>query len=294
VNASTSDARQLAVQVFMTTAGPALVKRVAETLAPRGIPVMPLKGVLLQKLVYGERSFRQISDVDVLVPEDRFDESVACLGANGFTRQRLEPGGWEMVLRDPSGPPLNVDLHKRLSRTTRSRLTAAGLFARAVPDTELFGARVLLPSPEDLFAHLLLHATLTWINEGRLHRPDDFEALAERLSLKSESCSEQLWRQGLITHSLVLLPLIHQASAGPFCEELLTAVRTRLSPSRSAVSAWIVRSLAAHSTTFPILNRVRGLLLAPSFREALSSAALDRIGALLLLSRRERIDPPAG
>lgn len=281
VRDSTNEARQLAVQVFMTTAGPALVKRVAEVLAPRGIPVMPLKGVLLQRLVYGEGSFRPISDVDLLVPDDRFDESVACLREHGFSRSKLEPGGWEMVLRDPSGPALNVDLHQRLSRTTRSRLTARGLFARATADTHLFGTRVLLPSAEDLLAHLMLHATLTWVNEGRLHRPEDFEALATRLRLRPESCSEHLRRHGLVTHSLVLLPIIHEASGGPFCEALLRAVMANLpSPSRPLLSAWAVRSLAPRSTTFPFLNRVRGLLLAPSIGEALRSAARDRLYAL--------------
>jgi hypothetical protein len=150
----------LIAEIFLMAAGPALVKRAADVLAVRGIPVMPLKGVLLQRLVYRDRSFRPIIDVDLLVPDDRFFEACSLLREAGFTKASWELGRWQVTLRNPDGPPLGIDLHRRITRTVRSRLTEADLFARGRPDAQMFGGPVILPSPDDLLAHLLLHATL--------------------------------------------------------------------------------------------------------------------------------------
>ena len=164
---------RLVAEMFLKAAGPSLVKRVAEILGPRGIAVMPLKGVLLQKLVYGDRSFRSIADVDLLVPERRFFEACSLSGGRrAFPTQRWEMGQWQVTLTNPNGPPLGIDLHRRLTRTVRSRLTADGnLRARGRPDTQLFGAPVILPCAEDLFAHLVLHATLHWLRRRQASPP---------------------------------------------------------------------------------------------------------------------------
>lgn len=220
------DAQRIVTEMFLKAAGPALVKRVAEILGARGIPVMPLKGVLLQKLVYGERSFRSITDIDLLVPERRFFEAFRLLEAAGFSSQRWESGQWQVTLTNPNGPPLGIDLHRRLTRTARSRLTSAGIFARGRTDTQLFDAPVILPDAEDLFAHLLLHATLHWLGVGTLHRPSDFQAVAESLQLDAHRCATHLARQGLTAHAGLMLPLIRAATPAPFVDDLMA----RLAP----------------------------------------------------------------
>src|SRR5437868_6511480 len=143
------ESAELAREIFLANAGGVLVKRAAFVLEKRGIPLMPLKGVLLQRLVYSEGPFRSIADVDLLVPEPRFFEAAALLEAAGFSNTRWETGRWQVTLTNPNGPPLGIDLHRRLTRTVRSRLTAEGLFARGVADTQLFGAPVVLPCAED-------------------------------------------------------------------------------------------------------------------------------------------------
>jgi hypothetical protein len=170
----------MARETFLRAAGPALVVEAAEILGARGISVMPLKGVLLQRLVYDPTRFRPIVDVDVLVPEARFGEAYEALRSAGFSEERWEPGGWQVSLKRPNGILLGIDLHHRLSRTVRSRLTGDGLFQRGTRDEELFGIAVTLPSHEDLLAHLLLHATLHWIRYGRLHRPRISQPLSRR------------------------------------------------------------------------------------------------------------------
>jgi len=262
-------------ETFLKAAGPLLVKRIVEILEPRGIPVMPLKGVLLQKLVYGDKAFRPIVDVDVLVPEERFFEAWRLLRANGFTGEQWEIGRWQVTLRNPDGPPLGIDLHRRLTRTVRSRLTEAELFARGRPDSGMFGAPVILPSPDDLFAHLLLHATLHWLRVSRLHRPGDFQAAADALGLDAVRCAAHLASVGLTAHARLMLPMVAEETTSPFVEHLLT----RLEPAvRGYAAAWLAGALAARSPPGRPGRRLANLALAPSLSAALFAAARDRLG----------------
>jgi Uncharacterised nucleotidyltransferase len=265
--------QRLAAEMFLKAAGPALVKRVAEILRSRQIPIMPLKGVLLQKLVYREQSFRPIVDVDLLVPEAQFTEACGLLRAAGFTDECWESGGWQVTLRDPTGPPLGIDLHRRLSRTSRAWLTSRGMFQRGTPDAQLFGAPVVIPCPEDLLAHLLLHATLHWITLGRLHRTADFEAVASALALDPDRCAKHLAAQGLLTHALVMLPLIGADTRGGFVAALAARLPRR---PQTRAAAWLVRAITARYSAGHSTRRLAGLALAPSLSEALITAVRDR------------------
>jgi hypothetical protein len=237
---------------------------------------MPLKGVLLQGLVYRDRSFRPIRDVDLLVPEARFLDACAALRAAGFSRARWEPGRWQVTLSNPDGPPLGVDLHRRLTRTSRSHLTSNGLFERGKTDTKLFGVPVVVPSAADLFAHLLLHATLHWIRFGQVHRPADFQEVAAALSLDAGVCAEHLRHQGLIPHALVMLPLIldHTETRGAFITALMP--RLHVTP-RATAAASIVRAVTSRFGVGHPPRRLAGLALAPSLSGALVSAFRDRL-----------------
>jgi hypothetical protein len=261
--------------MFLKAAGPALVKRVAEILQKQGIPLMPLKGVLLQKLVYGEQTFRPISDVDILVPEAQFPEACRALRREGFTEEHWELGGWQVTLRDPTGPPLGVDLHRRIARTSRARLSPEGMFQRGVRDAHVFGVPVTLPCPEDLFAHLLLHATLHWLKQSSLHRPQDFEWTAGALALDVDRCARHLSEQGLLIHARLMLPLIAAEASGDFIGKL--ALRLP-SPASARASTWLVRALAArYPQPGHLGRRLAGLALAPSLAKAITAAIRDRI-----------------
>lgn len=274
LRAADEEGARLATEIFLRAAGPALVKSVAEILRRFAIPVMPLKGVLLQKLVYRERAYRPITDVDIVVPEARFLDAHAALCAAGFSLSRWEVGGWQVTMRNPDGPPLGIDLHRRLTRTSRSRLTSAALFQRGTPDTELFAAPVVLPQPQDLFAHLLLHASLHWLNLGRLHRPGDFQAVAEALALDPHACAAHLARQGMTAHALLLLPMISEAAGGPFIAELLARIAR---PMRAVAATAIVEAITRRFAAGHVARRLAGVALAPSVSAAMISALADRL-----------------
>jgi hypothetical protein len=275
------DIRKLAQETFLRVAAPALVVEVAEILGRRGIPVMPLKGALLQKLVYDPDRFRPIVDVDVLVPQARFREAYDGLRTAGFSDERWEPGDWQVSLKRPGGSPLGIDLHHRLTRTARSRLTGDGLFERGTGNTQLFGAPVVIPCAEDLLAHLLLHATLHWIRYDRLHRPDDFQAVTTSLAIDPVSCAGHFRRQGLVPHAIVFLPKVLAPGNTAFSSIFAAHLRA---DRRERAAAWAVETICARFEPGHPARRIAGLALSPS----LAGAAMNGIRDRWSLRRRER------
>jgi hypothetical protein len=149
------------------------------------------------------------------------------------------------------------------------------MFQRGVADSGLFGAPVVLPSPEDLFAHLLLHATLHWLNRARLHRPEDFEAVSRALALDVERSARHLVEQGLLTHARLILPLVAAQTGGTFVPDL---ARRMPDLTRARVSAWVVRALVAgYPHPGHAGRRLAGLALAPSLSGAIATAIRDRL-----------------
>src|SRR6266511_5085875 len=88
------------------------LREVARALGDSGIPVMPLKGVLFQLVLYADPAERRLCDVDVLVPESRFAEAIAILMQHGYRPESAGPSWIEAAFRSPRGLPL--DLHRRV------------------------------------------------------------------------------------------------------------------------------------------------------------------------------------
>lgn len=263
---------RIATELFYTTAAPAMVREVAHILAPHGIPIMPLKGALLQRWVYGQRAFRGLSDIDLLVPPQRFAEARVALRAAGFTVEREEPGGWEVALRRPQAL-LEIDLHRRLSSTARSGLRAEDLFLRGRRDTTLFQADVVLPDPCDLYAHLLLHLTLNWLARGALHHPEDLEAVPSTLGLAPQVVARHLTKVGLEVHAALVLPHVVDATTGTFSSRLCAAMCLGPSARLRAGAAHILCAGAAAGT---LARRAAGFIIAPSWVEAGRDALTKR------------------
>ncbi|MBZ0118220.1 MAG: nucleotidyltransferase family protein, partial [Sandaracinaceae bacterium] len=112
----------------------------------QGILPMPLKGVLLQHLVYRDPSERVLSDVDLLVPPGHFDEAVRALRAAGYA---LAPEGRAAVHAKGPSARLEIDLHRRLFAPGLFGLSARHLFERGHLDERLFDCVVVVPSAED-------------------------------------------------------------------------------------------------------------------------------------------------
>jgi hypothetical protein len=171
------------------------LKDVATLLGARGIPVMPLKGVLFQLFLYSDPAERQLCDVDVLVPEERFAEAIEVLIQHGYRPANAGPSWIEAAFESPRGLP--VDLHRRLFCARRYRMPTREQFARARPDQARLGVALQLQHPLDSLAHLVGKFVSDHVHSGAAARFAEIEKLALHHALEPLAAAHHLERCGL-------------------------------------------------------------------------------------------------
>ena len=140
-------------------------------LGEAGIAAVALKGVALAWRHYPEAALRPMRDLDLLVAADRAIEASQVLGAAGFIPETTDPATLRQALADDHQLPgqyhpglgVTIELHHRLGDPPQRRgyrmpqLDPAGVMARATA-VECGGATILCPAPQDLAAHMIVHA----------------------------------------------------------------------------------------------------------------------------------------
>lgn len=141
--------------------------RVVRLLERGGVPVLTFKGPTLALDAYGDLGVRPFGDLDLLVPRSVFARAKEILLASGFSpRTEMTPGeeteaddgqfAYGLVAMRGTFP-LAVEVHWALThRAFGYDPSPDGLFARAV-ERPVAGARVRVPSPEDLLVFLCAH-----------------------------------------------------------------------------------------------------------------------------------------
>ncbi len=190
-----------------------LVGDAARTLAELGIQVMPVKGALLQHWLYDNPAERPMTDVDLLVRPDDFRAAVGRLEAAGYRRTRHRSVGGS-VMQTPFG--LALDLHSQLFDRARYRMPTRDLFARSSEDRVLYGASVQLPSPLDVYAHLIGKFGSDHLEAGSKARLDEIARMATRLDASSETVARHLVHCGMSRVSRYVLPLVHRTTGDGF------------------------------------------------------------------------------
>jgi len=186
-----------------------------------GILPMPLKGVLLQHIVYQDPADRLLSDADLLVPPGRFDDAVAALRAAGY---RTWPEGRAAVCSKGPDAQLEVDLHRRLFSPGLYGLSATQLFARGRIDETLVQGVVVVPAPLDLYAHLVGNFAKGRHEASHAPQLRDFSAVASRFRLAPEPVARHLERHGLARAARYSLTIAHGAEDA-FAGEVLRHLR---------------------------------------------------------------------
>jgi len=172
-----------------------VLRDAARALNERGIPVMPLKGVLFQQVLYADPTERDLRDVDVLVPEDRFAEAIEVLIEHGFAPRRAGRSWIEVGLTSPRGLPL--DLHRRLFCSFRYRMPTDDLFRRASVDSEWMEAPLWILHPHDAFAHLVGKFVSDHVPSEARPRLLELAKLAQHFRLEAPSLARHLVECGL-------------------------------------------------------------------------------------------------
>jgi hypothetical protein len=173
-----------------------MVHAIATRLAVAGIRVAPLKGALISARYLGPDVPRPMTDIDILVPGERFDEACELLLSDGGRRMPDDRDDRTASMVVPWGP-LPIDLHRRLFQRGLFRVDEGAMIERAELDERLFRAPVLLLHPCDVIAHAIGHhaAGRPLVEPERLRV--DLDAVMTRSSLDLDRLRDHLARMGL-------------------------------------------------------------------------------------------------
>ena len=253
-----------------------LVGDVARKLAGTGISVMPLKGALLQHWLYDDPSERPLTDVDLLVRPVDFAPAIRRLESAGY-RRTAGSGVGALVMHTPFG--LALDLHPQLFDRARYRLFPHDLFARSSEDHVLYGASVRLPSPLDVYAHLLGKFGSDHLDARSTARLDEIARMSARLDIAPETVARHLLHCGMCRVSRYVLPLVHQVAGDRFALQVLD--QFPFDPIGRCVVAVAKPVLAAASP-----DSRTGALMAHMLNESLPRGLYSGVRALVQRRRR--------
>jgi hypothetical protein len=140
-----------------------------------------LKGAAIALTCYAEPFERDFGDLDILVPEDRVEQSLRALGAGGYVGPP-SPEELQAYRRHHFHVPLSdrdahvVEIHWALTRQGASfQLDANEVLAQSASLERPGQPGLILPRPE----HTLLHLVIQNLQEGfsRLSRPVDMDRI---------------------------------------------------------------------------------------------------------------------
>ena len=149
----------------------AALRLALERLDAAAIPVVALKGVALAWRHYPEPALRPMRDIDLLVPKPRAREAFALLERAGFVPTVTDEASFDAAFEHGHDLPaqrhgelgVTIELHHRLTDPPYRRgyrmpqLSAQDMLDRA-SYVDCGGLAVPCPSPQDLAAHLIVHA----------------------------------------------------------------------------------------------------------------------------------------
>lgn len=139
-----------------------------------GVTPIVLKGSALLERIYPDIGSRALTDVDILVPKNRFEEATRTVREHGF---RYDPGTLRAGRRESYEAPDHVvaavDVHWELSQKYRFQADMGAVWSNSLP-LDLEGAAVRRLAPADEFVYLALHyaahyfgVTLKWLVDLR-------------------------------------------------------------------------------------------------------------------------------
>ncbi|MFO0624698.1 MAG: nucleotidyltransferase family protein [Polyangiales bacterium] len=214
--------RDLFARLANHAASEAVLRDALYALRDAGVEVMPLKGVLLRRLVYDDPAERPVGDVDLLVRGRDVRRAHEALDAAGFEPIFLEPMERERSFRHRR-LGLLVDLHWQLFYDDYFDFDAEGLFARATWDEAGFVAPVWRMAPLDLYAHVLVHAGFTaWVQP--VPRLYDIARIVARLHIDPVEAARHLTRCGMGAFARYALRLAAREGDGAHAGEVLAAL----------------------------------------------------------------------
>jgi hypothetical protein len=157
--------------------------------AAAGVPIAPVKGIVLSRVLYEQLYQRPSRDLDVIAARADLPRLRDEVERRGWPIRHYFPGTSELEF---SLGRVTVEVHGEMGRRDLSRVTTAEMLARASLDTNIFSFPVLRIDDID---HLLL-VVANVIKKGfayaNPHQPDDLERLLVRLQPRWEELGGRL------------------------------------------------------------------------------------------------------
>lgn len=169
---------------------------VTDALREAGIPVAPVKGVVLSRWIYDDVCDRPYVDVDLLVSRAVFSRAVDLVDERGWRvfYRSLEMGELSFTV-----DWITVELHAEVGRANISRLTVDDVLARARPDAATFPFEILRIDDVDHFLLLVINVVKDGFTYANPHQPSDLEHLLARVAPRKDDLVERTRAAGLMT-----------------------------------------------------------------------------------------------
>jgi hypothetical protein len=139
-------------------------KRIALAMKAHDLPLMPLKGLHLAELVYGDISLRPMTDLDILVPEDRVPEAIQVLRSLGYGPETDNADAALAMIETTCALGFAhqvhgtwVEVHWRLSEPGDGFAAPMDDVWRTSAVAKLGGCNVQVMQPEYLLLHVAAH-----------------------------------------------------------------------------------------------------------------------------------------
>lgn len=214
-------------------------------LAAEKIDVLVVKGMDLGRRFYRKRLHRPMTDVDLLVKAERFEDSIAALLKSGYRIAGSFPKGRFRVelSRHPSLPV--IELHSRLLASDTSADTNA--YWQTALDGEPYGlakgCKVLDPSA--CFSYLLRHGCVQHVLESALWFFDLYVVVKETPNLDWKKIVDELRRHRACAAGVFALSMLRESLGEKVPSAAIEELGSELSPSRvrallkrARLSAW--------------------------------------------------------
>jgi hypothetical protein len=171
-------ARRLAVEELWQAHVQRSLEQAVTVLHAAGVRPCALKGPVLGARLYAPEAIRHCMDVDLLVSQDDFERSVRAMEGAGYVPEAgvsvehsLRYSHHLAFTRESSAP---IELHFRTYAGFGVHVTADLMLTRATDYPLGTSSSVLIPSPEDEFIYLAVHAAghsfcrLVWLYDLKL------------------------------------------------------------------------------------------------------------------------------
>jgi hypothetical protein len=162
-------------------AAPGVFREVLSAFEARGIPVLPVKGVVTAHRLYEDVAARPLGDIDLRIPRRCFQEVIAVAKARAWTANTDGPVLWNALLKVDG---TEVDVECTLGPPGLCALSVDDVIVRARRVVEPFGFPHLEPEMNDHAIVLVINAfkdglwPMPWALEDlrRIARHPEFDA----------------------------------------------------------------------------------------------------------------------